>query len=75
MSKFIDSKGKESMMRKITWIVILTALSWGTGEIIFNFINPEFNIHEGLILTTLGAAITGKVGQKIVESKIPKDEQ
>jgi|TARA_R110001606_G_scaffold47972_4_gene122081 glucose uptake protein GlcU len=75
MSKFIDSKGKESMMRKITWIVILTALAWGTGEIIFNFINPEFNIHETLILTTLGAAITGKVGQKIVENKTPKDEQ
>jgi len=67
MSKFNDEKGKESMMRRIAWLIIIVGLSWGTAEIIYSFFISEFDIHETLILTTLSIGVTGKGVQKLME--------
>lgn len=71
MSIFNDDSGKKSLMRKITWIIILTGLAWGTAEVIWAMIMSkygiEFDIHETLIITTISIGIAGKGTQKAIE--------
>lgn len=73
MSIFNDDTGKASMMRKVTWFIILTSLAWGTVEIlayiIFAKYGIEFDVHETLILTTLSLGLTGKGVQKAIENR------
>ena len=68
MDKFTDNDGKRSMIRTITYFIVLTALGWGTIEVIYSLFNNDFTIHTNLIFTVLGIGVTGKVGQKIVEN-------
>lgn len=67
MSKFKDHTGKESMMRKMTWLIVIVGLAWGTGEVIYSFFNNAFDIHETLIISTTSVGITGKGVQKALE--------
>jgi len=67
MNKFSDSSGKNSMIRVLSFMIVLTALAWGTGEIIYSMFKPEFVIHTAFITSVLGIGIAGKVGQKIIK--------
>ena len=69
MNKFKDHSGKESMMRRITWLIVVVSLLWGSADLAFNFFFPDFDIHETLILTTLSIGVTGKGVQSIIENK------
>ena len=53
MNKFTEASGKESMMRRIVWLIVIVGLSWGTTEVVYSLFDPEFDIHETLILTTI----------------------
>ena len=69
-NKFTDHNGKESMMRRITWLIVIVALVWGSAELMFNFFfYPEFEIHTGFILGTLSIGVTGKGLQAYTEKK------
>jgi len=69
MSEYKDDKGKVSMMRKLTWLIVIVSLLWGSSEIVYNWFNPDYNIHETLILTALSIGISGKAVQKLIELK------
>lgn len=72
MEHFKDSTGKISMMRKLTWFIVLTVLLWGTMELVaniwFNALDKDFEIHGNFILGAMSIAILGKVSQKGFES-------
>jgi hypothetical protein len=67
MSLLEDDKGKKSLMRIVTLLIVVTALLWGTIEVVYSLFNNDFNIHVTLILSVLGVGVTGKLGQKIAE--------
>ena len=67
MSKFKDDNGKESMIRKISWLIVITSLVWGSAEIVYSFFVNDFTIHSYLILSTLLIGVGGKVGQSFAE--------
>ena len=67
MSEFKDDKGKASMMRKLTWLIVIVSLIWGSSELTYSWFNNDYKIHETFILTTLGMGIGGKAWQKIIE--------
>ncbi len=78
MSKFTDHTGKESLMRKLIWLITIISLIWGTAELIAYMILTKYEIayevHTGLILGAISLAITGKGAQKWIEFKNGKDE-
>jgi hypothetical protein len=63
---FEDSKGERSMMRLLSFIITVSAVLWGTTEIIWNLFKP-FDIHETLILSTFGLGLGLKAIQKHTE--------
>ena len=71
MKEFKDNNGKDSMMRKISWAIVLTGLIWGTFEVAAHLIllkhGINFDIHETLILTTVSIGVAGKGTQKAIE--------
>lgn len=71
MSKFNEPSGKESMMRRLTWLIVIAGLSWGTAEVIWTMImskyGVEFDIHETLIITVISVGVAGKGVQKAIE--------
>ena len=67
MSEFLDSKGKKSMMRKLTFLIVITSLVWGTAEIIYSFFDNTHEIHSTFITSILLIGLTGKVSQKFIE--------
>jgi hypothetical protein len=77
MSIFNDSKGKASMMRRISYMLIITAIVWGTAELIAYMIltkhGVDYDVHTTLISSVFGMGIAGKFGQKWVESKTEGD--
>lgn len=73
MSEFNDNKGKKSMMRKLTYLIVITTLVWGSTEIIYTFFDPTFEIHQTFIVTILLIGLTGKVSQKYIEKNESKD--
>ena len=68
MSKFLDNKGKESMMRKIMWLVARVFVVWGSVEIVYSMINLKFVLHSEFLLGTLSLIVIGKVGQAVSEN-------
>jgi len=50
-------------------IIIGVALCIGLSEVIYSFFEPQFDIHETLILTMLGIGTGGKVTQKAFETR------
>lgn len=73
MSIFEDEKGKASMMRRVSYMLIITAIVWGTAEVIASMVFAKYNIdyelHTALISGLFGTGVAGKFGQKWVESK------
>ena len=67
MNKFTDSNGKESMMRKIMWLIARVFVVWGSAEIIYSMIKPKFVMHSDFLLGTLSLIVIGKVGQSVSE--------
>tara|TARA_R110000796_G_scaffold250884_2_gene381121 strand:- start:228 stop:443 length:216 start_codon:yes stop_codon:yes gene_type:complete len=67
MSKFKDSEGKESMMRKISWLISRVFVIWGSVEIGYSMIKKDFEIHSDFLLGTLSLIVIGKVGQSVSE--------
>jgi hypothetical protein len=67
MNKFTNSNGKESMMRKISWLITRVFVIWGSVEIIYSMAKPKFELHSDFLLGTLSLVIVGKVGQAVSE--------
>ena len=67
MNKFTDNNGKESMMRKITFILVWVFVAWGTTEIGYSMFKTTFQIHTEFLLGTLSIVVVGKVGQAVSE--------
>jgi hypothetical protein len=63
-----DDKDNSSMMRLMSFILIISSVLWGTIEILYKtFGNNDFNIDEGFIIATFSAGLSGKGIQKIIE--------
>jgi hypothetical protein len=68
MGMFKESNGKKtSIMRVKAFMLVVSGIAWGTTEIIFNFIKPEYDVHETLIIGVITVGIAGKGYQKAVE--------
>ena len=50
IDKFSDIDGKKSMMRTVTYMIVVTALVWGSAEIVYSFFNNDFII-IGIFIT------------------------
>ncbi len=66
---FEESSGRLSWTRITMTIIIGVALCIGLTEVIYSFFEPQFDIHETLILTMLGIGTGGKVTQKAFETR------
>lgn len=63
---FDDGKGERSMMRLLSFIITVSAVVWGTTEVVWNLFNP-IDIHETLILSVFGLGLGLKTVQKHIE--------
>tara|TARA_R100001163_G_C5063460_1_gene200766 strand:- start:2042 stop:2266 length:225 start_codon:yes stop_codon:yes gene_type:complete len=66
---FEENVGQLSWTRVMMTVVIGVALFIALAETIFSMIQPDFDIHETLILTMIGIGTGGKVTQKAFEKK------
>ena len=76
-----DDNGNRSLMRLISFLIVVAGLVWGTTELIAHIVlskySIDYDIHETLILTTISIGVTGKGTQKAFEmlkknAKVPE---
>ena len=77
MSIFKDKDGTAGWMRRISYMLIITAIVWGSAEFAVKMIYAKYEIvyamNTTLISTVFGMGLAGKVGQKFTERKQNKD--
>ena len=61
---FQDEKGNRSMMRLLAFLSVCTAISWGSVDIVLNFVNASHDVHETLILSFAGFGFAAKWAQR-----------
>lgn len=71
---FQDENGNRSMMRLLAFLAVASAILWGSVEIVLNFINSKYDIHETLILSFAGFGFTAKWAQHRDETNKTKEK-